>query len=137
METLLLDEDIEYINKLGAWIKSSLEYSVFCSSQLGNDVLLIRDIPPCSLFFGKFNCCFVSLNEAIDVCEELALNRMIYEAFLDSALENAYTLSNMMDTCDAERFISYFKIHHHIVDEDLLSEKAAESIKESSKLLYA
>ena len=43
-------------------------------------------------------------------------------------LKNAYTLSNMMDKSDAERFISYFKVRYEIVDEYL---------NESSRLLYA
>ena len=134
-KSLLTNEDIVYLDKLKAWLRSSLEFAVLRKTPSEGDLVFLR----CELPFflrGQSSDKFVTLGELVKICEDSASNQMIYEAWVNSALDNAYSAARALSGDDGDRFISYFKAYHDIDDEGALADEAHEAIEDARRVLY-
>lgn len=78
----------------------------------------------------------ITISEAIEVCEKSASNGMIYEAWLQSALENIYAISKALSEKDGIKLVETFKALHGIEDECGLASQAREALNDAYNDLY-
>jgi len=134
-ESLLTDDDIAYLDKLKTWVRSSLEFAVLRKTPNEGDLVFLRCELPIFLR-GKPSDKFMTLSELVKICEDSASNQMIYEAWVNSALDNAYSAARSLSEDDGNRFIAYFKAYHDIDNEDALADEAYEAIEDARRALY-
>ena len=134
-ESLLTDDDIVYLDKLKAWVRSSLEFAVLRKTPGEGDLVFLRCELPIFLR-GKPSDKFVTLGELVKLCEDSASNQMIYEAWVNSALDKAYSAARSLSEDDGDRFVAYFKAYHNIDDEGALADEAHEAIEDARRALY-
>lgn len=133
--SLLTESDIAYLDELRLWIRGSLEFSVLNVKPVESDLVNFNGKVP--LFFkNKVRNGFVSLGKLVGVCEDAGQNRMIYESWLQSVLDNIYSFSRCMGADDFERLLDFFKRYHGIESERALAEEAQEALDDAMKALY-
>jgi len=135
-ESLLTEDDIVYLGKLKAWVRSSLEFAVMRKRPSEGDLVFLRCELPIFLRGKKPSYKFVTLGDLVKICEDSASNQMIYEAWVNSALDNAYSAVRALSEDDGNRFITYFKAYHDIDNEDALADEAYEAIEDARRALY-
>lgn len=135
--SLLTEDDKFFLDNLQSWIRSSMEFSILGTESKDTDLVRIdgKLSPYLTLKLGK-NATFVSLGDLRQLCEESAQNRLIYEAWLHSVLQNAYIFSKPLNIEDVSRFIAYFKAYYGVEDEGSLASQASEAIEYAREELY-
>jgi hypothetical protein len=135
--SLLTEDDKLFLSNLQSWMRSSMEFSILGIQPKDSDLVRIdgKLSPSLALKLGQKSA-FVSLGELRQLSEDSAQNGMIYEAWMDSALQNAYIFSKPLQTEDAFRFIAYFKAYHEIDNEQALAAGAREALDRARQELY-
>ena len=138
-QTILTSDDILFLNKLRSRNKSSMEFTILRIEPVEEDLVLFQSEPPLHLRKRIKNMLvhnFISIGEIARLCENAASNNMIYEAWLDSALDNVYMVSRSLCPADKDRLIAYFKNYHEIENEEDLRNMATEAINEAMEAMY-
>lgn len=124
-----------YLSALKQRLRDALEFTFLKIPPIGSDLVMpVHQLP----FFlqPKAGEQFLTLADLTHLCETFASNRMIYEAWVSSALDNVYAAATALSPEDSRRLISYFKACHDITDETDLAEAAGEAIQEAREALY-
>lgn len=61
---------------------------------------------------------------------------MIYEVWVNSVLDNVYSVVCVFSEDDGNRFIIYFKVYYDIDNEDALADEVYEVIEDVCWVLY-
>jgi hypothetical protein len=139
---LLNATDVLFLEKYRAWIKASLEYSINNAVPCDDDLVSIHWKSGSLIHFLGVDRFpyedFISLKELIEICEDFATNSSIYEAWLNSVLQNVYALASGLNLQDGERLIKYFKTCQGIenIDDEYIECEAQSAIQDAREALY-
>ena len=125
---LLTDDDMVFLENIKAWMRTSSG-----APRESDLVFLCREL---SFSPRPVSNRFVTLGELVTLCNDNAGNRMIYEAWLSSALDNIYSASAALNKEDGYRLIALFKAIHGINSEDSLALEASEALEDARQALY-
>lgn len=137
-DNYLTSSDVEYLEKLKLWLRSSMEFTVLDVAPSEDDLIFLVKELPVWLSGKPPKNRFVTLGEMVKLCEDAASNKMIYEAWVNSALNNVYSALRALNIDDGNRLIAFFKTYHGLgdVDEDEMENEAREAIREAQQALY-
>ena len=134
----MTSSDIEYLENYRGWFRSSMEYTVFNAPPSKEDPVFLANDLPVWLSGRLQGSRFVTLGEMVMLCENSASNKLIYEAWVNSALEHAYSASSALNHDDGKRFIAFFKASHGIKDrnENDLASESSEAVSHAYQAIY-
>jgi len=134
-KTLLTDEDTTFLEHLRIRVQGALEFSLLGLAPTANDrIALERPCPYISK--GKKAGSLLTMKDALAMCEAKASNRMVYEAWLESVMDNVHLLAMSLSHDDGCRLMAYFTATYGAQPDEIRAESRS-ALWEAAQALYA
>jgi len=134
-KTLLTDEDRKYLEGLKIRVQGLLEFSLLGLTPGSNDRIVLER--PCPYIAKDMKAgSLLTMEEALALCQAVASNRMIYEAWVESVMDNVHLMVASLGHDDGRRLMAYFNAQYGADPAEIRVESRS-ALWEAARALYA